>query len=819
VPAKVEYSIVVDDKGRVTLKSHGDEAQRTGKRVSQSAREMEQSYKKVENAIHGMHNRLKGMMTGLPALLGVSGIVAGLAKMSSMASQSEATYSRLRQVVEQSGASWSIAGKEIETYLQKMKAATTFDDEDAAEVMTTIIRLTGSVAAGYRGTGTALDMVASKMFSAESAAKMVALALTGNVEMLGRYIPELKISTGELDKNWTAAQKTEFALGVLQKRFGGTAAAELTTWGGIWKQFKNYLGDIPETVGAIINKDLAPYIKRWTAAIIEFINSGKLAEWAKKAEEWFSNLLKKIESLYNTFKPVFEFVIAHPIGAALTLGIPAAIVELSNLVLVIKGMVAWIKTIQVLSASQTFLNIGSSIKYLFGDIGSSVALLRTYSIKMLATESIVRLVAQAFVMLPGAIAFTTIEIIRLVKAIGEFKNSNKILEESTGRINNLCKKAKEFEELNLDKMMEIGIHFKVEEQSAVTGVTKTWTAIQTITDSKTRAMAQAIYSIFKAPPHFAEPLKKVIIENLEMGPPAALAAKDLGKDIGKTLGDSVGDAFAEALEIKVKLALENLAKYKIPEAGVVSEETRMMGEFVFPGIDPDKFDIKTTLIEQIGDVSTITEDAFDSMNQDILNWQEVGLMAMDSMTYGLDEMYSQWRIFSDDSIKKTSNDFLRGLKTMANAFEQMVLQMIARWLSLEAIMGIGNMIVPGMGTAIGQASGYMMHTGGPLKKMHGGGINPDERAFIGQVGEYMIPKRSVNAQTYPALQHIRAYGSAPRESANIAIGRSNIVINSTGDLSKSKIESFLFARDSETASQLNSLIENGELDQTARRGL
>ena len=134
----------------------------------------------------------------------------------------------------------------------------------------------------------------------------------------------------------------------------------------------------------------------------------------------------------------------------------------------------------------------------------------------------------------------------------------------------------------------------------------------------------------------------------------------------------------------------------------------------------------------------------ESMKSNIISTSAIASKAMDSFEEGFSAMWEKWTIFSQDSIEKTSNDFLRGLMTMANAFERAVLSMIAQIAALQAVMAIGNLISPGLGKSIGNLFGWKSHSGGEFV---GTGSGVKKLAFAGG-GDFMVPM-GFNNDTFP----------------------------------------------------------------------
>ena len=134
----------------------------------------------------------------------------------------------------------------------------------------------------------------------------------------------------------------------------------------------------------------------------------------------------------------------------------------------------------------------------------------------------------------------------------------------------------------------------------------------------------------------------------------------------------------------------------------------------------------------------------ESMKANILSTSSVASAAMDAFEEGFSAMWEKWAIYSQDNIDRTSNDFLRGLKTMANAFEQAILNMISQYAALRAVMAIGDWLSPGLGTSIGKLFGWKSHSGGEFMGTSRGMVK------MASGGEFTVPM-GFNHDSFPLM--------------------------------------------------------------------
>jgi len=168
------------------------------------------------------------------------------------AADEEEVMNRLKNAVQISGDSWEAAEGKVGDFLSTMQNTTRFGDSEMAAVLQKMTTLTGEFGdQTFDAAKIVADMASSGMFDLETAGTLVAKAMTGNVEVLGRYIPQLKASAGLIDDNMSATEKWAVASEILRGKFSGMATGEMNTFNGQIDRMNNLIGDIGENVGII----------------------------------------------------------------------------------------------------------------------------------------------------------------------------------------------------------------------------------------------------------------------------------------------------------------------------------------------------------------------------------------------------------------------------------------------------------------------------------------------------------------------------------------------------------------------------------------
>ena len=214
--------------------------------VTSDTKNAEAGMKRVDDSIK---NTVKSLALATAGLIAMKKGFDFMKGSIDLAMKQEQTFRSLQSAVELTGKSWGGAKSELDVLFASLQKTTKYGDTDSAQVLQQLTTLSGDYEQSVKALPVTLDMASSGLFDMSSASRYVGMALSGNVEMLGRFIPELKSTVSPQLKLMSATEKTAFALDVLKKKFGGLAEKEMNTASAQWQQFKNYWGDVREEIG------------------------------------------------------------------------------------------------------------------------------------------------------------------------------------------------------------------------------------------------------------------------------------------------------------------------------------------------------------------------------------------------------------------------------------------------------------------------------------------------------------------------------------------------------------------------------------------
>lgn len=250
------------------------------KKASSSAKSLERA---TTSANSNISKSFKGAAVSaakyVAAFAGISAIISVLKASKESAIENEQEAVNLKRQVEATGLSFDRYGDQINAVIQAQANYGVLTRTETSQALRSMILATNDVAVSMENLGLVQDLAAAKSsLSLASAADLVGRALQGDITMLARYIPALRIAAAELGTNATAADKSALAINLLRQRVAGAATTMDATIKSIqassvaWEELKDAIGGV----------------------ILELIGSGTAFEDALRGAEKFFLELRTI---------------------------------------------------------------------------------------------------------------------------------------------------------------------------------------------------------------------------------------------------------------------------------------------------------------------------------------------------------------------------------------------------------------------------------------------------------------------------------------------------------------------------------------------
>jgi hypothetical protein len=161
---------------------------------------------------------------------------------------------------------WGYKFQEIKPYVdafaESIKTTTRFSDEMARQGLGRMMEYTSDINQAMQGVRLAMDISTKTGKGFDSMIEYIGIAMHGNVEILSKWIPELKDLEGKLGANATEAERWAYTQDRLNKMFGGAAPKDLQTYSGQLGQLKNEWNDLLKVMG----KKIEPSAFQWVTS-------------------------------------------------------------------------------------------------------------------------------------------------------------------------------------------------------------------------------------------------------------------------------------------------------------------------------------------------------------------------------------------------------------------------------------------------------------------------------------------------------------------------------------------------------------------------
>ncbi len=234
--------------------------------------EANKSLKSIDANVVAFRSTMSSLST-LGVIAGtIYGVVKSLDAFVSAASEAEKVENKLKYAVESLGYSWKTSKYHIDQFANSLMETTRFGDEEARLGLTQMMLYTNDLGKAMNATRLAMDMSVRTEQDLSETSRLVGMAITGNTERLGRFLPELKKLDEILGKDATNAEKAAYAMKILQDKFGGTAISEINTHALAVAKLKNQWGEFKEELGNFLIGP-ASKVLEWTNAMIKALRN------------------------------------------------------------------------------------------------------------------------------------------------------------------------------------------------------------------------------------------------------------------------------------------------------------------------------------------------------------------------------------------------------------------------------------------------------------------------------------------------------------------------------------------------------------------
>jgi len=237
---RINIELHVDDKGSVTVKSFGDKTEKSMGKAGQSVGKFSQ---KSGSALKSLKSNWMAVTAA------TAGAIAMIKKSIEAFMEQESAELKLAVAMMNAGTYTQANFRAMKDYASALQQVTKYGDEVTLATMANLETYGMHTEELKAATKASLDLAAAKGIDLKAASELIGKAFVGETSSLSRY-------GIILDEGIPKTEKFAAVLELVSRRFGGTATAELETYGGQWQKIKNWWGDIVEKVGLGMLKTL-----------------------------------------------------------------------------------------------------------------------------------------------------------------------------------------------------------------------------------------------------------------------------------------------------------------------------------------------------------------------------------------------------------------------------------------------------------------------------------------------------------------------------------------------------------------------------------
>lgn len=232
------------------------------------------------------------------AAMALAGAYRFVASSLEAAAQQEAAVNRLNLSLKNQGIYSESTSAALQRYATELQRASTFGDEAIMEGEALLASFGMNEQQIIRTTKAAADFAAATGRDLRTSMELLGKAFAGNTGEMSRY-------GIVIDQSIPKAERFEYALNMMEERFGGQALEATKNYAGQMQQLSNSWGDLKEQAGGIIAQllDLNTILGGATAALNAANDSGgRMPEWIGVAFRAINPLLAAVQNLSASLK-------------------------------------------------------------------------------------------------------------------------------------------------------------------------------------------------------------------------------------------------------------------------------------------------------------------------------------------------------------------------------------------------------------------------------------------------------------------------------------------------------------------------------------
>ncbi len=252
---ELDYSIVIKaiDKTEKTFDELVEQFNNLNGNLTKLNKNIDEMGKKKEE----VSKKTRSLSDNMAIAIGKIGVFAfaieksvkTLASFVDVLANDEYEMSKLQHIVELQGIEWNNYRILLDRVIKRTEDMTAYTDDDMVPALQRLTLMIGDAEEALDLLPLALDMASSGLWDLEQATRILSQLQEGNIEMLSRYIPEVRNLAEAYGETKDKTELVNAVTEILKEKFSGLAENELTTTKGKLKDLTNEIENLLDKMG------------------------------------------------------------------------------------------------------------------------------------------------------------------------------------------------------------------------------------------------------------------------------------------------------------------------------------------------------------------------------------------------------------------------------------------------------------------------------------------------------------------------------------------------------------------------------------------
>ena len=212
---------------------------------------------KTKEALNGLKTNAESMFASIKTnwleltagAASIYGVIKSLESFVDAGAKAEQVTSRMAFQISATGINYEKVKPAIDAFAESLRMTTRFSEETTREGLGKMMQYTDDLGLAMKNIKLAMDMSTQSSRDFESCIRYIGFAMNGDIEILGKLLPEFKNLGTTLGDNATKAEKAAYAFEIWNKLYSGASPKDVQTYAGAVQQLSNEYAQLKIVIG------------------------------------------------------------------------------------------------------------------------------------------------------------------------------------------------------------------------------------------------------------------------------------------------------------------------------------------------------------------------------------------------------------------------------------------------------------------------------------------------------------------------------------------------------------------------------------------